>query len=76
MSLSKCKSCGASIRWAKTPTGKSMPLDFEPAADGNIVLIDGLATAASPMELLSGKPVFRSHFATCPNAQAHRKGRS
>ena len=31
MRLSKCRSCGASIVWIKTPRGKSMPCDSTPA---------------------------------------------
>lgn len=33
-----CRGCRRPIRWEKTRTGKSMPLDREPRDDGNVVL--------------------------------------
>jgi hypothetical protein len=70
----KCQSCGAPIRWAKTTTGRRMPLDAQPVSNGNVVLTDG-GTLAVPRndELHSGSPRYRSHFATCPDAAKHRK---
>ena len=36
---SRCTSCRARIVWARSATtGKAMPIDVEPHADGNIVL--------------------------------------
>ena len=68
----KCSSCGAAIVWAKTTKGKRMPVDAEPAAGGNINL-DGFGVARY---VPAGKGHYKSHFATCPNSAAHRKGRS
>lgn len=72
-----CRSCGAPIEWALTTAGKRMPLDLEPAPQGNLVLDDDgvvWAVAAAPVALLAKKPPLRqSHFATCPNANHHRK---
>ena len=68
MPVSTCRSCGAAIVWAKTTTGKSMPLDAEPVPDGNIVLHEGVA-------YVTGTGDRKSHFATCPNAARHRRGR-
>ena len=74
--MSTCKSCGARIVWAKTTTGKSMPLDPDPVAGGNVVLErDGVGWVA---RIVQPDPEFErlvSHFATCPNAKAHRKDR-
>jgi hypothetical protein len=65
MSTSRCRSCHKAIVWAKTVTGKSMPLDVEPVEGGNIQLVDGIAHV---VELL-----YLSHFATCSSAARHRK---
>jgi hypothetical protein len=67
----RCKSCGAPIEWATSAkTGKAIPLDAEPAADGNLVVIDGIAgpaIATEPAEIRR-----KSHFATCPQAASWR----
>lgn len=70
--MSTCRSCGAEIKWAKTTTGKSIPLDPHPHADGNIELVNGVAYVKGR----SDDPAdvrHISHFATCPNANRHRK---
>lgn len=76
--MNTCRSCGAPIMWAATPKGRRMPMDPEPTPAGNRQLVDraGLAPlslavdATTPPEV----PRYTAHFATCPNAQAHRKG--
>jgi len=53
-----------------------MPLDAEPMESGNIVIKDGVAVVMSGElfeEMLDG-PRYQSHFASCPDAQKHRKG--
>ena len=59
-----CKSCGARIWWVVMGgTDARMPVDADPQwvvtieSDGKAVTRDG----------------YRSHFATCPNADQHRK---
>lgn len=79
--MSNCRSCGASIIWARTGRGKRMPLDAESVADvtaqGLFVLREKtnpagpLALAAWGLDCFTD-PHYRSHFATCPNADAHR----
>lgn len=70
----KCKSCGAPIRWAKTPSGSSVPLDAEPVASGNVALrSDGIAIYLKAGEPRPAGATFVSHFATCPDAKQHRK---
>lgn len=74
--MANCKSCNASIEWVSTPTGKKMPIDGDPAPDGNVVLRGGKAVVLGPemlAELPANVPRFKSHFATCPNAAQHRK---
>jgi hypothetical protein len=73
--MSQCKTCGKEIVWAKTITGKSIPLDAEPDPGGNIVLMDwGLALVVKPSEH-PGRPRYLSHFVTCPDAGKHRKAK-
>jgi len=55
--MANCKSCGAEIEWLKTKNGKSMPVDAEP------IMIE---TTGAPIQ------GYKSHFATCPNANQHR----
>ena len=66
----KCRSCNAEIVWVKTANGKSMPIDAQPYEDGNLALVDGMALVATEPK---GSPLYKSHFATCPNAKQHRK---
>ena len=55
--MSKCRSCGADIVWVKTQQGKNMPIDAE--TDNGDTIFD--------------HNVHRSHFATCPHADQHRR---
>jgi hypothetical protein len=78
--LSTCRSCRRSIIWTRTERGKKMPLDADPVTNhdqsGLFVLRemernDGpLALAAWGLE--GTEPHYLCHFATCPNADAHR----
>jgi hypothetical protein len=56
---------------------RSMPVDALPAADGNVlVLADGKARVLTAAE--RGRYVgtlYKSHFATCPQAAQHRRAR-
>lgn len=62
------------VLWVKTAAGKAMPLDGRPADDGNIVLEDGVAHYLKKGEAPpAGTLRWRSHFATCPQAAAHRR---
>ena len=78
--MSSCRSCRAPIRWVGTESGKMMPLDAEPYVGddprGLFVIRTGggkvTAIATSP-DAFPGEPVYRSHFATCPNASEHRR---
>jgi len=72
----KCNSCDAPIIWALTENGKRMPVDAEPVRDGNIVLEHHgqRVTAIVRDAMLPGlEPLYKSHFATCPNASTHRR---
>lgn len=84
--MNRCRSCAAPIEWAETVKGRPMPLDIPglPGAPvGNLAVIghigDVKVVAYVPPEIrallrddvLSALRV--SHFATCPDAAAHRR---
>lgn len=60
MNGAKCRSCQRPIVWLRTATGKSMPAD---------------ASSVGPDDGLFDPKKHISHFATCPNADKHRKPR-
>lgn len=71
-----CSSCGAPILWCQTHRGKSMPVDPEPCADGNVIVEDGRAEVLKAEHLArlgSDVPRYKSHFATCKFAGQHRR---
>jgi hypothetical protein len=82
--MATCSSCGAAIEWAITPTDVRMPLDAHPVDRQGAVLAawrrpDG-QLAVRPMPAAGGflwpdEHPARSHFATCPNADRHRRPR-
>ena len=71
---STCKSCGAPVIWKVTEGGKKIPIDPEPCEDGNLILFGTGAHPLSMMKIWTGDK-YKSHFATCPNAAAHRRPR-
>jgi len=78
----KCKGCGASIVWIKTPSGKSMPCNAEPViyreragAPGKIVTPNGQVLSCDldiPINQATGLG-YVSHFSTCPQAEKFRR---
>lgn len=69
-----CKSCGAKIFWRVTKNGKPIPLDAEPSGIGNLIEDGHAARHPELFDLpLGDRPLYTSHFATCPNAKEHRK---
>jgi len=60
--MPKCKSCGASIKWVVTPSGKLTPIETKGI---KVWVIENGAA-----KLVHG---FQSHFANCPNADKHRR---
>ena len=62
MPKSYCKSCGSELKWFKTLSGKSIPIDPKP--EKRVVLRGGLAIISD---------TWRSHFETCPSASVHRR---
>lgn len=75
-----CQSCNQKIIWAITTAGKRMPVDVEPNSAGTVALShrhDGQVGADTlPVARRFGRTDLRtSHFATCPFANRHRRGR-
>lgn len=76
----KCRSCGAAIVWTLTEAGRRMPVDVEPSDDGTLRLEEfqdgsGVIYAFVVRGNASPRELYRSHFATCPNAASHRNQR-
>lgn len=76
MTRSLCRLCNAPLRWVRSEEGKRMPLDAEPAADGNIVVTEeGVGIVLGGRVKTVGKTtLWRSHFASCPRAAEARGG--
>jgi hypothetical protein len=76
---SKCKACSAEIDFYPMKSGgKSMPIDAEPVAAGNIRKIHTsrgifLEVVRSDDVTVAETPLYTSHFATCPAAASFRK---
>jgi hypothetical protein len=74
-----CRSCGAEIRWARTQAGKAIPLDAGTRFEGNLVetgeYVDGtpVVRVVGKDEERGKKLLYKSHFATCRDADKWRK---
>lgn len=72
--MTTCKSCGARIVWALTAKRKRIPIDPDKRSDGNLLIAGRLSTGELVVATMKkGDGDYVSHFATCPNAQQHRK---
>lgn len=76
ITAARCGSCNAPIYFATTTNGRPIPLDVEPAAAGNVVVVGGHAVVfAGPNragEAYPTKPRYMPHHATCPTVDQHR----
>ena len=76
MNVTTCRTCGHQIFWAVTTNGRRMPIDAEPRAEGNVVLLGGKAhVIANADQTPEELPRYVSHFATCKDADQHRNRR-
>lgn len=75
--MSACRSCGAPVRWERTAAGKPIPLDPEPVPTGNLAFRDDgrVVTCLEDGGWPQDAPRYVTHFATCPNADQHRRNR-
>ena len=71
--MASCRSCEAPVIWAETPSGKHMPLDERPTPKGNLVYVGGIARAVTDEDRRLARPLYTSHFATCPDVAAFRR---
>lgn len=81
----RCRSCQRPIRWTTTTNGRRLPIDPQPAADGNVRLLR--SAGAEPLADVLGRDdalvaqnegaelLYRAHFSTCPSAHLHRSAR-
>lgn len=69
--MSRCRGCEAPIRWAKTASGKAMPLDATPNRDGNVVIDDTLEGPRARV-VAPGAGQYMPHHATCPQVRRFR----
>lgn len=74
MRESHCRHCGQLVGWCLSENGNPMPLDREPAEDGNVIvayrdgkLVGHVMSAAQTLagDRPDGVP-YMPHFATCP----------
>jgi hypothetical protein len=72
----KCSKCGKLLGFAHTPSGKRMPLDPDPVAEGNVYVVDGpyprCVVKSKQIPTPEGVPHL-SHFVTCPAAAQFRR---
>ncbi len=78
--MSNCRSCNADILWARTERGSRMPLDAEPvdSTGRNLFVLRDKSSSEGPLAIAAWglahtEPHYVSHFATCPNADQHRR---
>lgn len=80
--MTYCRSCHAEIKFIRLKTGKWNPVDIAKRTfikdEGDEILItdDGEVCKGRFASLEEGANAagYISHFATCPNANAHRRG--
>lgn len=79
--MTKCRSCGALITFARTQAGSTIPLDIAPVRDGNVEMVG--RNPGDPLPLVAVRPKgyewaanvkrFQSHFVSCSRAAEHRR---
>ena len=80
--ITTCRSCGARIRWIRTPAGKSMPCDERPISylpnpQGKAKLVTPEGTVVSCDEVQEGTEGslagYRAHWSTCDNPNRFKR---
>lgn len=67
--MTRCRRCTADIFFAQTATGKKIPMDARPVPGMFRVFRGGAGERT-----VEAVKVYRSHFATCPDADHFRAG--
>ena len=75
-----CITCEQRVEWALTlRSHKWIPLDLGPAEDGNLEVVGhqngSPVVRLVPLADRDGLELRRTHFATCPQADQHRRSR-
>jgi hypothetical protein len=66
--MTSCRACGAPIIWARTGSGKAMPLDAQPNPAGNVELTgDSCKVWGTAHDWPEDQLRYMPHHATCPN---------
>lgn len=70
---SECRSCQRPIKWARTTTGKHIPISLRPQPNGNLALDEGTTPPTAHVVRPGSQPgLYLAHFAVCPAAEKHR----
>lgn len=81
--MTKCRSCGAEIKFIRLTSGKWNPVDIAKRTfvkdEGEETLVTDAGEIVkgrfASMEAGANAEGYISHFATCPNANAHRRNK-
>lgn len=77
----QCRSCPASVTWVISPAGARLPIDARPLTvytiDEQHLVLQAIEHIPPPTHegARDPAPLFLSHFASCPNAGLHSKGK-
>ena len=71
----RCRSCAQPILWARTTSGKAMPVDPDRVPGGNVDLVNQAGHLTAVVRRGDARPAYVSHFSTCPEAAQHRRPR-
>lgn len=86
MKLTSCKSCRAAIAFVRLPSGRRLPINPTPTDNGNVHVTGSHLDTEPAARVINSQtdslfdnaattPTYTSHFATCPNANQHRRSR-
>lgn len=75
--VAQCRACDADIIWARTSSGKAMPVDAALTAGANVLLrwegSDVAARVLNASHAFGTRDTRLSHFVTCPKADEWRR---
>lgn len=72
--MDRCTSCGAEIEWGVTAKARRIPLDPGTVRRGNVAIVGTFSNGTHAVDVVPpGEGDRVSHFATCPDANKHRR---